>query len=567
MMRFEDILKEATQKRATDVYLITGSVPCLNIDGTFVAPEACPDKLLSPQAVSAFAQSIMTPEQWYELEQSRELNIAYMDPKVGRFRVNALWQRGSLGLVMRRVEMNIPTLKDLGLPPVLRKVSLGHSGIVLVCGATGCGKSTSMASMLDYRNHNRTGHIVTIEDPIEFIYKHNRSIVTQREVGMDTDSFEEALKNSLRQAPSVISIGELRTQDSVQFAMHAAETGHLVFATLHSTNAVLAVERIMNFYPPSMERAILVQMSLNIRSIICQRLIPGKGTSRRVAAVEIMVNNPRAQDLISKGKLGELRSYIQGAHQDGTCDFDKALYQLAMQGKITEGDAVSFAESPNEMEMKFKGMGVDSSSWGEQEDPWTDIKDPYELPDASYKPTTDKYSNLNNKGMIGENDFVVPEAGIVEHGIGGERGRISYGGSRAISKLNIEAPEPKAPAWPPQKNNKPDTSKISAHKISVQQSMNKSEKLENKAGRLQENMEENQKIQPQQPEDVTDTIPVSELNAQQLSNRLSQKNNQQEQGSSKITEKYKRMINEGLPDSVAEDIMDSEFDDLDDDLD
>lgn len=406
-MNFVEILKEASAKKATDVYLITGAVPCINVNGNFSIPAAAKNKRLSPQALEVFARAVMSDAQWEELNLKCELNIAFMDPAIGRFRVNALWQRGSLGLVMRRVEMNIPTLKELGLPPIMRNVSLADRGIVLVCGSTGSGKSTTMASVLDYRNHLRSGHIVTIEDPIEFVYRHRRSIVTQREVGLDTLSFDDALKNSLRQAPQVISIGELRTEETVQFAMHAAETGHLVFATLHSTNAVAALERVMHFYPSNMERQVLTQLSLNLRTIICQRLIPTP-SGGRVCATEVFMNNPRIQELIARGELNELKRYINNTnHQDGTISFDRSLYILAKQRKITEENALKYSESENDLSLKFKGMGL-SPEWENVQDPWDEIADPYEIPVGYGEIASFGYNNEDGREMMSKDDIRIP---------------------------------------------------------------------------------------------------------------------------------------------------------------
>lgn len=449
-MNFVEILKEASAKKATDVYLITGAVPCININGHFSVPVSAKNKRLSPQALEVFAKSVMSDAQWDELNDKCELNIAFMDPDIGRFRVNALWQRGSLGLVMRRVEMNIPTLKELGLPTILRNVSLADRGIVLVCGSTGSGKSTTMASVLDYRNHLRTGHIVTIEDPIEFVYRHRRSIVTQREVGLDTHSFEEALKNSLRQAPQVISIGELRTEDTVQFAMHAAETGHLVFATLHSTNAVAALERIMHFYPSNMERQVLTQLSLNLRTIVCQRLVPNS-KGGRVCATEVFMNNPRIQELIARGSLHELKQYIIDInHQDGTIGFDKSLYILAKQGKISEENALKYAESENDLSLKFRGMGL-SNEWQNVDDPWDYIVDPYEPPAGFNSLPSHGYNNEEAKDMVSREDIRTP----VFQDVLMQTRRTSPKQLPVAAPELFEAPVAKAPAAPPKQEAAP----------------------------------------------------------------------------------------------------------------
>ncbi len=403
LMDLDTILREVDDCQASDLYLIAGAVPCMNCDGVYRAPEACHGKRLTPLVLEDFARSMMTEEQWAELLRGREMNLAFMSDGVGRFRVNILFQRGSIGMVMRRVVMEIPTLKELNLPPVLRDAALADRGIVLVTGATGSGKSTTMASMVDYRNQIMSGHIVTIEDPIEFVYRHRKSIVTQRELGMDTVSFKEALRNSLRQAPSVISIGELRDAETVQFALHAAETGHLVFATLHSTNASLTLERILHFFPGDMERQVVMQMSLNMKCVVSQRLIPRAGGGRAVAC-EVLINTPRCQDLISKWDLAGIREYIRAENNEGIQDFDRELYKLHKRGLVSLEDALNTAESPSELAMKMKGVGIKpGSSWEDVSDPWSEIPDPYATPESlrgHYFKDGQNVSPYTNEGAI-----------------------------------------------------------------------------------------------------------------------------------------------------------------------
>lgn len=381
-MRFEDLLKESTEARASDVYVAAGAIPCMNCEGNFVAMRAANGQRLTAEQSEAFAHEVMTDKQFKEFEETREFNMACMSPAYGRYRLNFFWQRGSVAAVARRVIMDIPTLRSLGLPPILREIALAERGIVLVTGATSSGKSTSLASMIDYRNALRTGHIVTIEDPVEFVYHHRRSVITQREVGIDTHSFEEALKNSLRQAPRVISIGEMRSADTVQFAMHAAETGHLVFATLHSTNATLALERVLHFYPSEVKEQILSQLALNLKAIICQRLVLKQGGGR-VCAVEVMVNVPRIQDLINKGEMGSIKAFIASENSEGLQNFDKSLYKYVKRGIVSPEDALVAAESANDLSMKFRGIGITpGSSWDDLSDPWANIRGDYELPDS-----------------------------------------------------------------------------------------------------------------------------------------------------------------------------------------
>ncbi|MBX3728708.1 MAG: PilT/PilU family type 4a pilus ATPase [Candidatus Sumerlaeia bacterium] len=375
-----ELMEEADALEASDLYLIAGAIPAIALNGRLLVPKASGGLRLTPRQSVEFARKIMNPEQWDELLVKRELNLAYMMKGKMRFRVNVLWQRGTVGMVLRRVVEDIPTMRRLGLPPVLRNVALSDRGIVFVTGATGSGKSTTMAAMIDYRNHLLSGHIVTIEDPIEFIHRHRRSIVTQREVGIDTKSYEEALRNTLRQAPNVISIGEIRDSDTVRFALHAAETGHLVFATLHSTNTVQTIKRILNFFPIDVHDRVLIQLAHNLTAIISQRLLRGR-QGGRVCAAEVLMNSPRVEDLIVRGEPDRLREHLTLEHDDGTQSFDLALYRLAKRGLITEENAVQHANSSNDLHLKFRGMGVrPASSWERLEDPWTQIQDDFGYP-------------------------------------------------------------------------------------------------------------------------------------------------------------------------------------------
>lgn len=382
-MHIDQLLREVAQVQASDLYLAAGAVPCMSIEGAYFPVKAAGNQRTTPEEMNEYARQIMNEKQWRLFEEDMEANLAYMAEDCGRFRINAFWQRGSIALVCRRVVMKIPTLRSLGLPPILRDIALADRGIVLVTGSTGSGKSTTLASMIDYRNHIRTGHIATIEDPVEFVYRHRRSIVTQRELGIDTLSFHEALKNTLRQAPQVICIGEMRDAETVQFAMHAAETGHLVLATLHSTNSILALERILNFYPGHMKDQIIAQIAMNLKAIICQRLVSRVGGGR-AAAVEVLVNTPRIFDLISKGQLSNIKESLAAENQEGIQNFDKALYWLCRRGSITHEDALQAAESANDLQLKFRGIGIaPGSSWENHADPWLGIRGDYEPPGSS----------------------------------------------------------------------------------------------------------------------------------------------------------------------------------------
>jgi twitching motility protein PilU len=405
MVTLDELLKEAAQNQASDLYLAAGAVPCMCCDGIYRPVTAAKNQRASAEDMERFARSACTEKQWREFENSLEMNLAYMTPETGRFRVNIFWQRGSIAMVCRRVIMNIPTMRSLALPLVLRKVAIADRGIVLVTGSTGSGKSTTLASMIDYRNHLLPGHIVTIEDPVEFVYRHRRSIVTQREVGIDTHSFHEALKNTLRQAPKVICIGEMRDAETVQFAMHASETGHLVFATLHSTNSVLALERILHFYPGEMKEQVQQQLALNLNSIICQRLVQRIGGGR-CAAHEILLNTPRIMDLIGKGDMGAIKLALAQENQDGIVNFERSLYKLAMRGLITKEEALTAAESANDLQIKFRGIGV-LPSWNDLSDPWENIPGDYEMPEDH--PLYQKIRDGAGTGLLAYNNEVARE--------------------------------------------------------------------------------------------------------------------------------------------------------------
>jgi twitching motility protein PilU len=377
----------------------------MHVEGHYKPLNAAGGQRSTAEDVEAYARQAMTPKQWNEFEEKMEMNLAYMRPETGRFRVNVFWQRNSVAMVCRRVIMNIPTMRSLALPLVLRKIALADRGIVLVTGATGSGKSTSLASMIDYRNHLLSGHIVTIEDPVEFVYRHRRSIVTQREVGIDTLSFHEALKNTLRQAPKVICIGEMRDAETVQFAMHASETGHLVFATLHSTNSVLALERILHFYPGEMKEQIQQQLALNLNAIICQRLIPKIGGGR-CAAHEILLATPRIVDLVSKGEYGGIRIALGQDNQEGVVNFERSLYRLAMSNTITRDEALQAAESANDLALKFRGISV-PPSWQDLSNPWDGVQGDYDPP--ADHPLADKMRDPSSTGSFSYNNEGVPQ--------------------------------------------------------------------------------------------------------------------------------------------------------------
>ena len=335
---------------ASDLYITVDSPPCYRVNG-MVRPAG--NTALDEETTRKIAYGIMNDKQQSEFERKNELNLALRVDGLGRYRVNIFKQRGAIGLVIRRIKTNIPTLEDLHLPEVLKDLSMSKHGLILYVGATGSGKSTSLTGMIDYRNSNQAGHIITVEDPIEFIHQHKKSIVSQREVGMDTDSFHDALKNALRQAPDVILIGEIRDLETMEAAINFAETGHLCLATMHSNNANQALERVMNFFSSDRHRQIYLQLSLNIRAIISQRLVPTIDNSR-IPAVEIMIGSPRIQDLILKGETREIKEAMEKGGITGMQTFDMHLFDLYTQGKISQDTALKNADSANNLRLKIK---------------------------------------------------------------------------------------------------------------------------------------------------------------------------------------------------------------------
>ena len=348
-MDFKAYLRTMVEKDASDLYLSSGAPASAKIDGTLQPLE---DKVLTTEQIRDTAYSVMDSEQIADFERKPEMNLAISEQGIGRFRVNIFRQRNSISLVVRNIKTDIPDWKLLGLPSTLTDVIMEKRGLVLFVGATGSGKSTSLASLIDYRNSNSAGHIITIEDPVEFVHSHKQSIVNQREVGVDTDSYEDALKNTLRQAPDVILIGEIRDRDTMEHALAFAETGHLAISTLHANNANQALDRIINFFPEDRRNQLLLDLSLNLRAVVSQRLIKTVD-GKRAAAVEILLGTPLVQDMIRRGDVHEIKEVMQKSESLGMQTFDRALYKLVEAGRISADEALKNADSPNNLRLSL----------------------------------------------------------------------------------------------------------------------------------------------------------------------------------------------------------------------
>jgi twitching motility protein PilU len=352
-----DLLTLVVKQNASDLFITAAFPPAIKVDGRIMPVSK---SVLSPTHTIELARSIMNDKQAAEFENSKEVNFAVSPPGIGRFRVNAFLQQGLVGMVMRRINTTIPKFDDLSLPSVLKDVVMSKRGLVIFIGATGCGKSTSMAALLGYRNANSHGHIITIEDPIEFVHEHQGCIVTQREVGVDTDGWEIALRNSLRQAPDVILIGEIRSRETMDHAIAFAETGQLCLATLHANNSNQAMDRIINFFPAERRQQLLMDLSLNIRAFISQRLLPRRDGQGRVPAVEVMLNSPLVSDLIFKGDISGIKEIMKRSRELGMQTFDQALFDLYEAGAISYEDALRNADSLNDLRLQIKLHGQEA---------------------------------------------------------------------------------------------------------------------------------------------------------------------------------------------------------------
>jgi twitching motility protein PilU len=350
-MDFKALLALMVQKKASDLFITAGRAPTVKVDGTLI--EVSKMQLTADQALMVVTD-IMDQRQKDEFENTKECQFAISMQDLGRFRVSAFTQRDSAGMVLRRIENEIPDADALNLPPVLKDLVMEKRGLLIFVGGTGTGKSTSLASLIKHRNQNSSGHIITIEDPIEFQHPHLGCIITQREVGIDTESYEVALKNTLRQAPDVILIGEIRTRETMQNAITFAETGHLCLSTLHANNANQALDRILHFFPDEMHSQLLMDLSLNLRGIIAQQLIKRADDNGRYPAVEILINTPLAKDYIRKGEVHKLKELMKDSREQGMQTFDQALYDLYMAGKISYEDALNSADSRNEVRLMIK---------------------------------------------------------------------------------------------------------------------------------------------------------------------------------------------------------------------
>ena len=352
-MRIHEWLKVLAERKGSDLYLATGAPPCAKFEGEL---KTISSDVLSPGEVAEIANELMDDTQREEFARDLEMNLAVSLPSVGRFRVNIFRQRNEVSIVARFIVMDIPHWCDLGLPEVLTELIMRKRGLVLFVGATGSGKSTSLAAMIDYRNSHASGHIVTIEDPVEFVHRHKKSIVNQREVGVDTRNWHNALKNTLRQAPDVILIGEIRDRETMEHAISFAETGHLCISTLHANNANQALDRIINFFPEEKRQQLLMDLSLNLQAFVSQRLIPNTEGGRS-AAVEVMLGSPTVKELILRGDIGGLKEIMEKSKDRGMKTFDMALFDLCRAGEISEEEALRNADSENNLRLRLKLAG------------------------------------------------------------------------------------------------------------------------------------------------------------------------------------------------------------------
>lgn len=360
-MNFHDLLQKMVKHQASDMFVTAKLAVSAKINGELVPID---EQVLSPADALGLVHDAMSEKQKAAFDEEKECNFAISIDEIGRFRISAFWQRDMAGMVIRRIVTEIPDADDLGLPSVLKDVVMSKRGLVLFVGGTGTGKSTSMAALIGYRNKNSRGHILTIEDPVEFVHEHGKCMVTQREVGLDTESFGAALKSSLRQAPDVILIGEIRNQETMEHALSFAETGHLCIATLHANNANQAIDRIMHLVPAEQHGKLLFDLALNLRGVIAQQLIPTRDGNGRLAAIEILLNSPYVAELIKKGDVGSIKEVMEKSTDQGMQTFDQALFNLYQQGLINYADALHHADSPNDLRLMIKLRSNDQGGTG-----------------------------------------------------------------------------------------------------------------------------------------------------------------------------------------------------------
>ena len=347
----QDLLRRMVDRKGSDLFITSGFPPAIKIDGE-VRPQT--DKILAPEQSAVLVRSIMNDRQTREFDASKEANFAIAPPGIGRFRVSAFVQQGYTGCVIRQINSTIPTIEELELPPILKDIVMSKRGLVIVVGATGSGKSTTLAAMVGYRNEKTRGHIVTIEDPVEYVHQHRGCVITHREVGVDTEGWHTALKNTLRQAPDVIMIGEIRDRETMEYGIQFAETGHLVLATLHANSSNQALDRVINFFPEEKREQLLMDLSLNIRSMVSQRLIPREKTEGRIAAMEILIGTPLVADLIFRGEVSKIKEVMARSNRLGMKTFDQALFDLYESGVISYEEGLRNADSKNELRLRIK---------------------------------------------------------------------------------------------------------------------------------------------------------------------------------------------------------------------
>jgi twitching motility protein PilU len=360
----QNLLRKMVERDGSDLFLTAAFPPAIKVDGTV---HKATDTPLTPEQAAMMVRSIMNDKQIKEFDATKECNFAIAPHGIGRFRVSAFIQQGMVGAVLRTITTEIPTLEDLELPPILKDIVMNKRGLCIVVGGTGSGKSTTLAAMIGHRNANSRGHIISIEDPVEYVHPHDGCVITQREVGVDTETWHAALKNTLRQAPDVILIGEIRDKETMEYGIQFAETGHLCLATLHANSANQAMDRIINFFPDERRQQLLMDLSLNTKAFIAQRLIPREGGIGRVAAMEIMLNTPLVQDLIFKGEVGQIKEIMSKSTRLGMQTFDQALFYLYEDGVVTYEEAMRNADSKNELRLRIKLESKRDSSAAEQQ--------------------------------------------------------------------------------------------------------------------------------------------------------------------------------------------------------